>query len=117
MTARALPAPGNRGDGADERATRVAEDVQRRYEALAALGPDELKALVEAQRTSWKAKKEDGAEPSPDCPPPPAAEDSGCPSGPQNNSAPNPRRADLKAYFAPSDAWRRPSDYVAHLAK
>ena len=44
-------------------------------------------------------RKHDEAPPDPDGTP-------GCPSDP----------VQPKAYFAPSDQWRRPSDYVAHLA-
>ena len=49
-----LPSPRNRREGAEERATRVAEGAQRRHEALADLDLDELKTLVEAQRKSFK---------------------------------------------------------------
>ena len=113
-----LPLPRSRQDGADRRAARVSHDLQIRYETLSHLEPNELKELVEAQRKSWKSK-DDGPEPDQDCPAPPAREDRGCPSDPQEHSNEHASRRgpEPQAYFAPNDTWRRPSDYVAHLAQ
>ena len=49
-----LPQPRNRQDGADRRTTHVAEHIQEGFETLAHLSSETLKALVEAQRLSWK---------------------------------------------------------------
>ena len=115
-----LPAPRNREDGADRRASDVQKDILQRYEALGNLEPAVLKELVSAQRKSWKSKNDDAEPSDQDCPAPPAPEDSGRPSDPHadySSQKPPRRGPEAKAYFAPNDAIRRPSDYVALLAK
>ena len=118
MESGVLPPPQSRQGGAGQRAARVREDVQKRYEGLSDLSAEALKELVQAQRKLWMSKSSE-AQTDADCPAAPVAGESGGPSDPQdqaNESAPR-RRPEPKAFFAPSDAWRRPSDYVAHLAK
>ena len=44
--------PRSRQDGADRRAARVTQDIQKRYEALSHMGPDKLKELVEAHSST-----------------------------------------------------------------
>ena len=49
-----LPQPDGPGDGAEQRAHRIRNDIQERYAPLADLGPT-LRELVDMQRKFWKS--------------------------------------------------------------
>ena len=81
------------------------------YTALAAIG-DSLTVLVDMQRRYFKnACVNDDDLPDPDAPPEFGEDEA---MGEPDGSSPRPEPT---GYFAPSDRWRRPSDYVAYLAR
>ena len=67
-----FPPPRNRGDGADQRAAHLSEDIQGRYEMLSDLSGPHLKVLVDRQRKFWRSTQSLEQE-EPDDPAQPAA--------------------------------------------
>ena len=93
------------------RRTEFRTEMVDPYTPLDALG-ESLKKLGDMQRRYFKnACVKDDELPDPDAPPE-FGEDE--PRGEPDRSSPRPAPI---GYFASSDRWRRPSDYVAYLAR
>ena len=87
------------------------EDLRDRlvapYEALAHL-EDILLDVIKKQRSTFGSK---------DCPATEEGPDLDAPPDPDEPIPRPPSEDDAAARFAPSNSWRRPSDYVAFMAK
>ena len=101
-----LPAPTEQNRIAIRR-----EDLHDRlvapYEALAYL-EDILLEVINKQRSTFGSKV---------CPATEEASDLDAPPDPDEPIPKPPNKDDAAARFAPSNRWRRPSDYVAYMAK
>ena len=93
------------------RIARRREDLSERllapFQGLAHLD-DLLADVIEKQRSSFG---------STDCPATEEEDDLDAPPDPDEPARALPVQEDATARFAPSDSWRYPSDYVAHMAK
>ena len=82
-------------------------------QALRTIDQNTLREILDVQRRRFKraGQKEDDA-PEEDAEVPPEEDDGASAPGSAHPPSPDPI-----AYFAPSDRYRRPSDYVAHLTR
>jgi hypothetical protein len=107
MAAGELPAP-QESTALQRRRTQLRESLLEPLRGLCTLGRDVLRELVDVQRKRFaRAGSREEDVPDDDAP---LEIDEAAPHEPQ--AAPEP-----VAYFAPSDQYRRPSDYVAELAR
>ena len=109
MAAGGLPQPQQEAE-LEARQGAFRSELLEPFEGLSRLGRSALREVVDIQRRSLGRKDvNDGdAHRSEDVPPDP---EDAAPHGRSPSSVPTPI-----AKFAPCDQWRRPSDYVAHLA-
>ena len=112
MAAGELPSP-NESAALHGRREHLAASLLEPLTGLCALGRDILRDIIDVQRQRFAraGKKVEDAPEDDDAPTENEGEEE-----PENAPAAQPG-PDPVAYFAPSDRYRRPSDYVAYLAR